>query len=833
MGVMRKKRRSTYSTYARRNWFSRNKVLIIIISALLFLALVGAGVLFFLQMQKKQQEEGIKYEAMRSASIPVLSMTYADRQVNMLHGYTQEMDFHYIRRNIFILEDTYDIPVQIALYGNKVESISYKVIDSEIDNLIQSAEVESFQSADDILSCNLKIDNLIDEGKEYILDIILATAREDEIHYYTRIKRDATTSLSAQIDLALEFHQAIYNANDDEVKAYIASKLDTKYWMDDNTDFSKVSLYSSISSVTWGKMKAEISGEPDIEILDVDGELGYLRLNYTMTRSEGDDTEHYRVSDYYRLRVTGDYAYILNYERTADQVFDPAAADTIGTRSARLGIISDKDISMMSNPSGTLSCFVADHTLWAMDTEVKTIREIFTFSVGVDDIRGNYDKHNIRIVNVSDEGDIQFIVYGYMNAGLHEGRVGIGMYTYHADTKEVSEEIFIPTNLPYEILKNSVGSLFYLSSNNDLYIMMDQYLYKLAMDSDEAELVTDGLVEGTYLIHTEGRLIAWHEGSKINDARSITVLNLETGKSYTVNADPGCCIKALGFLNQSLVYGQGVEGNTFETQTGHEYLLMNDMYVINERLVKETETSAGDGFFYTALNEYNRVVLKKVVRSGSGYDNSDDYTLFAAELEAYPSLEEFTQYEEVKKTVYYVRFADSTTTAGNLSINSDAVVLFTNEKTIDIRDMLEDTGKYYVYAKGEVVDLVDNAADAIITAYDASGVVLESDGALFYKRGLMPGEVELSSVTVELALEKIRNDEMINVTGISLIEALYYTAAKIPFAWEWDGHTYLFLGYDYSDNITMMDVASGEQITYTSAYIEDLISTEGHTYVVK
>lgn len=830
---MRKKRRSTYSTYARRNWFSRNKVLIIIISALLFLALVGAGVLFFLQMQKKQQEEGIKYEAMRSASIPVLSMTYADRQVNMLHGYTQEMDFHYIRRNIFILEDTYDIPVQIALYGNKVESISYKVIDSEIDNLIQNAEVESFQSADDILSCNLKIDNLIDEGKEYILDIILATARQDEIHYYTRIKRDATTSLSAQIDLALEFHQAIYNANDDEVKAYIASKLDTKYWMDDNTDFSKVSLYSSISSVTWGKMKAEISGEPDIEILDVDGELGYLRLNYTMTRSEGDDTEYYRVSDYYRLRVTGDYAYILNYERTADQVFDPAAADTIGTRSARLGIISDKDISMMSNPSGTLSCFVADHTLWAMDTEVKTIREIFTFSVGVDDIRGNYDKHNIRIVNVSDEGDIQFIVYGYMNAGLHEGRVGIGMYTYHADTKEVSEEVFIPTNLPYEILKNSVGSLFYLSSNNDLYIMMDQYLYKLAMDSDEAELVTDGLVEGTYLIHTEGRLIAWHEGSKINDARSITVLNLETGKSYTVNADPGCCIKALGFLNQSLVYGQGVEGNTFETQTGHEYLLMNDMYVINERLVKETETSAGDGFFYTALNEYNRVVLKKVVRSGSGYDNSDDYTLFAAELEAYPSLEEFTQYEEVKKTVYYVRFADSTTTAGNLSINSDAVVLFTNEKTIDIRDMLEDTGKYYVYAKGEVVDLVDNAADAIITAYDASGVVLESDGALFYKRGLMPGEVELSSVTVELALEKIRNDEMINVTGISLIEALYYTAAKIPFAWEWDGHTYLFLGYDYSDNITMMDVASGEQITYTSAYIEDLISTEGHTYVVK
>lgn len=830
---MRKKRRSTYSTYARRNWFSRNKVLIIIVSTLLFLALVAGGVLFFLNMQKRQQESGIKYEAMRSASIPVLSMTYNAMQVNTLHGYTQEMDIHYIRHNIYVLEDTYDIPITVSLYGNRVNSISFKVIDAEVNNLIQNATVEDYQTSDDKLICTLKIDNLIDEGREYILDVIISTARADEIHYYTRIKRDVTTSLKGQIEAALRFHQAIYNANDDEVKAYIVSMLDTKYWMDDNTDFSNVSLYSSISSVTWGKMNAQLEGDPEIEILDVDGELGYLRINYIMSRAAGEDTEYYRVSEYYRMRVANEYAYILNYERTCDQVFDPEAAETVGTKSAKLGVISDKDISMLSNLSGTLSCFVADHTLWAMDTETKTLKRIFSFSSGFNDLRGNYSKHNIRIVNVSDEGDIQFIVYGYMNAGLHEGKVGIGMYTYHADIEEVSEEIFIPTNLPYEILKNSVGNLFYLSSSNYLYIMMDQYLYRLAPDSDEAVLVTDGLVDGTYMIHSEGKLIAWHDESRVNDAKSITVLNLETGKSYTVKAADGCCIKALGFLNQELVYGQGEEGNLYEAQSGHEYLLMSDMYVINDRLIVETETNAGDGFFYDALNEYNRVVLKKVIRTRDGFDNSDDYTLFAAELEAYPSLEKFTQYDEVKKTVYLVRFADSTTTAGDLKINDDAVVMFTNEKTIDIRDMLEDTGKYYVYAKGEVVALMDNPADAIITAYDQCGVVLESDGALFYKRGLMPGEVELSKVTADLAVEKIRNNDMINVTGITLMEALYYTAAKIAFAWEWDGTTYLFLGYDYSDNIFMMDVNTGEEIAFTSAYIEGLIENTGHTYVVK
>jgi len=580
-------------------------------------------------------------------------------------------------------------------------------------------------------------------------------------------------------------------------------------------------------------MNAEVEGTPQIEVLDVDGEIGYIRLNYMISRREGNDTEHYRVSEYYRIRLTNDYAYILDYERTTDQVFDPYAEGTVGIRSVRLGVISDKNVSMMCNQAGTLSCFVADNVLWAMDTGTKTLKRIFTFSTGIEDVRGDFDQHAIRLVDVSDEGDVQFIVYGYMNAGLHEGKVGIGMYVYHVEDQEVSEEIFIPTNIPYEILKNSVGSLFYLSSSNDLYIMMDQYLYRLAAGSDEAVLIADGLVEGTYMIQTEGRLIAWQEDSRVNDAKKITVLNMDTGSSYTVSADPDCCIKVLGFLNQEMVYGQGTEGHIYEEQSGRQYLLMDNMYVINDRNVIETETAAGDGFFVDSVNEFNRVILKKVTKTKDGYDASDDYTLFAAELEAYTELEKFSQYEEIKKTVYFVRFADSTTTAGELMINNDAVVMFTDEKTIDIRDMLEDSGKYYVYAKGEVKSLEVEAAAAIRLAYEQSGIVLESDGTLFYRRGLMPGEVELSNVTIELALEKIRAGEMINVTGITLTEALYYTGARIAFVWDWDGTMWLFRGYDYSDNIIMQNVETGEQVIYTSAYIEDLIETTGHTYVVK
>ena len=875
MALMSRRRRSTYTVYARRNWIYRNKVLIIIVSALIVLAIAAAVVFIILSNKKKQEEAEIKYETMTAASLPTVEFEFAGHDVNLLRGYTDEQDISYVRRSIYVLQDTFDIPVHINLYGNEVSALSFRVIDDENENLIQNTTVDDFSVNAGILTCNFRIDNLIDDGREYILDISLTDVNERVIHYYTRVVRDAQTSISGQIDLALRFNNYIYHSNTDEAEEFLTRMIATNYWYNDNTDFSNITLYSSMSGLTWGTMKVSKYTEPEIEIIDVDGELGNVILNYTVTRKEGEESEYYYVSEYYRLRVTEEHEYVLDYERTVDQLFDPSESEAIGTKSAKLGVISDKDIDMMCNREQTLSCFVANNTLWAMETDTKTLKRIFSFSAGVDDVRGNYDQHAVRIIKVSDEGDIRFVVYGYMNAGLHEGKVGIGLYTYHADSQEVEEEVFIPANLPYEILKTAVGDLFYLNSQNDLYVMMGRYLYKLIPETDEVELITDSLVDGTYIVHSEDRLIAWQNDGKVNDATSITVLDMEEESSYEVKADSDCAIKVLGFLNTELVYGQGKLGNTYIDKDEVEHLLMTDMYVINKNLEVQTEVSSGEGFFVGAVDEYNRVTLNKVIRNSrlqsstseeeqpakeqpseeqeseeevaeeeyaaededeipadAEYIPSDDYTLFANEIDAYPAMESYSEFEEVKRTVYFAVFADSTTSAGDLKINSQAKVLFTNERTVDIMNIFEDSGRYYVYAKGSVISLDENAADAIILAYDQRGLVLRSDGRLFYRRGIIPGSVELSGVSLDLAYQKIEEESFINVTGISLTEAMYFTGAKIPIVWETDEATYLFFGYDSSDNITVFDVDTRERIVFTWDYLNDIFETTGHVYVV-
>ena len=44
--------------------------------------------------------------------------------------------------------------------------------------------------------------------------------------------------------------------------------------------------------------------------------------------------------------------------------------------------------------------------------------------------RSSYDRHDMQVVKVSDDGTIDYMVYGYMNRGNYEGMVGICFYRY-------------------------------------------------------------------------------------------------------------------------------------------------------------------------------------------------------------------------------------------------------------------------------------------------------------------------------------------------------------------------------------------------------------------
>ena len=80
-----------------------------------------------------------------------------------------------------------------------------------------------------------------------------------------------------------------------------------------------------------------------------------------------------------------------------------------------------------------------------------------------DYIRDVYDQHNIKIVNIDENGNIDFMVYGYMNRGAYEGYVGIVLYRFYNMDNRIEELVYIPVNESYQFLKEMVGDFNYIN----------------------------------------------------------------------------------------------------------------------------------------------------------------------------------------------------------------------------------------------------------------------------------------------------------------------------------------------------------------------------------
>ena len=815
-------KRKKYNKYGKRR-APVGKIIAMICACIIVLCAAAAAFFYFYWLPKQSQEDDyVVYESMTGASLPTISLLYNGYEINTLHGYTQEMDINYIRSSIYVLEDDYSIPVLCELYDNEISEITFEVYNIGGDNLIQNGTVSDTETAEGVLSFDVVIDNIIDEGTEYILVLQMETAEGTQIRYYFRFKKE-TSSLLSQLEGVLEYNSKLCYISDDDAMSYVSNYMETDYTADDNTDFGSVTLVSSIYSMMWNQMDVEMYGDVSVQILDSDGDIGYFLLTYMLTRSDGDVDEYYSVSEYYRVRMLDDVFRILDYERETDQIFEPST-ETISTSTALVGIVSDSDIEMLCNQEGTLSCFVRNGNLWAMDTDNKEIKLIFSFSEGLDDERGNYDQYGIKIVDVTDDGAIQFLVYGYMNAGLHEGKVGIGIYTYDPEEDTVTEDAFIPTELTFSILDQTIGSLVYLSGDGTLYLIIDESLYSLDLENYEAECIVTGLTSDNCTIQPAGRIIAWHEGGSVNEAESIEVLDMETGETYEITADSGCAVKALGFLDEDLVYGQGTLGEIYTEQSGTEYLLMTDMFIIDSDGGIQSENNSGDAFYISAESEYNRIIINQVIEEEDGYAETETFTVFATDLDEYLEMKVTSDYIDIKRTVYYVKFADSTTSAGELTVSESTQVLFTEANTIDINDMIAAEGKYYVYAKGEVKLITSSPAEAVDLAYNETGVVVTDTGELFYKRTLVASTSELTDVGFAAALEDIEAGNLLDMSGITLVEAIYFINMKMPLVWEYEGVQYLIMGFDYESTLMLYDIETGEESTFSYSDAEDVFA---------
>ncbi len=631
------------------------------------------------------------------ATLPVMSFNLDKIKINTLHGYTTEMDPTKMRDCVIPISDDRKLSLSISTYGMAVDRISYKIRSMDGKRLVADDEISSFSNKDNTIQADISMPNVMDENTEYLL-VFTITSGQDNVYYYSRIMQTDGKAAAKVVEFAKKFHDETFIKDD---KSFFTTYMETT--TGDRNTLAHVDLTSTVSQITWGSMAAAQYTNPVIALKEINDSYDVVTIDYVMSCVDGKgETEYYNVREYFRLRQTESRMYVLNYERTANQIFNSENSFISDSGSVILGIRSS-EAEYRANEAGSVICFVQEGDLYSYDINNGMIIKVFSFrdAEGIDE-RENWNHHDIKIVSVDEAGSIDFVVYGYMNRGTHEGEVGTGVYHYDGLAHTIDEEAFIPSKTSYEVLKAEMGKMLYLNEKNEFYLMMDDSLYRINLGSMSVKKVVEGLSTGSYCASESNRYFAWVDSANQYSSNTIKVMDLKSGKTFEVKKGDDQYLRPLGFIGEDFIYGQANAADVVSDAAGNTTFPMNGLIILDTSDQSELKTYTPSGGYVEKISVDGYTVTIDLIAQNNGvYAEIGQDTIMNREADSKQKIALDTSQSDTKLTVSAISIAGGK--------KPDKLKQLTAQMTINSHDTAVDlkfddnTVHFYVYAKGDVI----------------------------------------------------------------------------------------------------------------------------------
>ncbi len=704
--------------------------------------------------------------SMQEASLPTISFYYGQTQLEELHGYVNEMEVSGMRDSILPLDSTREMEIEIATYGRDIDSITYQVRSTDGSRLVADGSVSDFVLDGQTIQVSFQVQNLLTEDEEYALVIILESDGE-KLYYYSRIMSCGESDIQEYIDFVNEFHSYTFREDADE---FIPTYMDEN--TGDSTTLQYVDLHCSLNQITWGSFEGEMLDEPVMSIKEILDTYTVITLQYVMVSvNEEGETEYYNVEEYYRLRNTTDRIYVLNFERTMNQIF--RGENTVLSDSEQLLLgIRDSDVSYAVSEAGDKIAFVQEGELWCFDLEDHTLSQVFSFrsTEGID-ARENWDQHDIKIVRIDEAGSVDFIVYGYMNRGDHEGEVGVAIYHYDALARTVEEEAFLPSSQSYEIVKAEMGQLMFENEQGTIYLMMEGNVYAIDLSTLQTETLVSGLEEGCFAVSESNRYLAWVDADEQYSSSVIEIVDLQSGKITEVSDGEEWYLLPLGFYGEDFIYGAAAVELVTVNAAGNtdfpmEYLKILDME--EDEVLKEY---SGDGVYIEKISVESSSITVELMKKESGsYVSAGEDAIVDREADTDSNVAVTTISTDEKLKQVVLTLAE-TADADRIRMIVPKTVILEEARTLEI-ETEGDYIRYYVYAKGKVQLATDSISDAIASANDTAGVVVDQEQQYLWMRARSTSR---DAITVSVGAADVDSDSIaqcisaiLNLNGISI-----------------------------------------------------------------
>ena len=891
--------------------------------------------IYFVNIFENRNYKNLAKE-MNDAELPLAYVSYGDTLLNCMHGYTSDVDITLLRDSITPIDEQKHIEILVQNDKKYASGYSYEIRSIAGDSLVEKGDIEAADNGSgyDELDINVRMD--LKKDMEYMLVVKASSEKGLAASYYTRIVVNDDYHEAELLKAVQDFHDASFDFNALETESVIGT-YKTEYAgasTGDSFGLGHVNLANDYADIMWDGLKPTVVSDINIYIKEIDVNYAVIEMEYNASSiTDQDVTSYYAVKEFYKAGYSlvevsdseaggedsygdasygdasyGDASYdeeysytdeesqggqveetshtepkitMFSYDRYVDEYFDRTGIDALNNV-YEIGIVSSDDLEYRYVKNNRKIAFVRNGQLWMYDYDQGEIIRVYSFCA--DDYTedaATYDAHNINIMEFADDGNLTFSVYGYMNRGDHEGKLGIGLFTFDYSTLEVDELLFVECNVPYEAMKTETSRLTYYDGQK-FYYMMGGKVNAVDIKNRKQSYIAENLSAGDVKVSADMSVMAFGENEDQSQNTRITLMNMKTGSSYDITAGDGECLICYGFKDSDMVYGvsdiadAGVDADlesfseTKYSEESRDNIPAKRLYIVGSD-GSQIKEYAKDGCYLMQVDvNANLLYLTRGEKSnGKFVAIKDDFITFKE--------------DDNKQTIGTVHNSSITgydrlyfTVPENIYLSYIPNLNITKEKIDDqnsymIMTIEREKVTYHVYDNLGLSKIYDVAGDAINYAESVAGIVVSSDGEVIYRKmesqeynTIAAGIFHHSTGTVDASLAdclymvlnyqgvQVTEDEIkqysdpvtvlntlgkkkgINVTGLSLDMLLGYVSDGIPVISRIDDGRYVLIVSYNDEDVRYYDPVENKEIVVSrEEYIDMMVvcQNESYTYV--
>lgn len=805
---------------------------------------------------------------MEEPELPVVYCEFENTVINRMSGYTQVMSTSLMRDAVVPLNDSYGVDILVDDEQGYGVSFSYELRSIAGDSLVEKGEVGPGSPRNGYTKYEVRFRMDMRENQEYVLVFIINNADGESARYYTRVVNMKEQHVKSLIKYAMEFHNTTFikTVNEDEGNL-VYDRLETT-GEGTNYDLSHVNLNSSYDMVSWGGLSPIVVTGMVPSITEIDSEYAVIRMSYVMESMNDGISHFFYVDEYYSVSYdrNSQSAELLAFDRYQESFFD---AEYINKEKncISMGVTEDSNVEYAVSSDNKKLAFVKEGQLWYYDYDTAQLTCAFSFPKGnYSDIRTLNTNLDINIAGMDDDGNIYFVVYGYMSRGRHEGKNGISLYYFTSDDSRIQEKFFVECDEAYDVMRQETGRFTYYDDEGFFYYLLDGAIYKVDLNKMTQETIVYGIPSDKFKVSANHKVVAYPNSDIDEEVTGIIIHNFETNQEFVENGGANDRYLALGFVGNDLIFGVADKNDIIMSSNKEAILPLYKLFIAEPGGGIKKEYAKNGIYIMNAKVQTDTIYLERAVKSNNFFVSTEPDFISYKHTEDLNQMSSTTIYDTYAFNQKAIAFP------ANMYVSASSQYVMTKNRVAEnYKELKVETSTrenaFYVFDDSGYSGEFNSAGRAISSVIeDGNGLVVDSSGNTIYRCLAATeyntvadkiDEYSCSSVDdtlltcaymcIEYIDSRVEYEEVmacdswedafskytlgvgINISGIDLSTALYFLDRDVPFAARIsDGRYVLVISYN-STHIRYYDPILDEEVKVTRERFEEDMSIQSNT----